>query len=378
MKKNNALTNIQTALNAIKRGNICPVYLLTGAEDYLVFRTRKILISEIKKQIPETAVELKDGQKLRMTDLVTELNSPSLFDPFRIILVRDAPYFETKLSAGDETKFLSWLTRQKDDTQISATLICTARKIDKRIGLVRQIDKLCPVLKFNPAESYERGDIQHDPYYPVIERQLLKAGKRITPKAWFTLRQRTLNNLWAVVNAIEPLIVYTDQAPEIEVNDVNDLVSMGDETPVFAITEALGNKNAKQLREHLDNILMTGTHPLMIMKLLSSRIRMLLSVKSILKKDRFPAWNASVPYWQFRKEMIQSLNKVIDGDASWANVLSGKHPYSLYLTFKQAAKFDLKLLQRGLEELARVDLSLKSSAKSPQVMIEMALMPLCV
>jgi len=155
------------------------------------------------------------------------------------------------------------------------------------------------------------------------------------------------------------------------------MIAVGDEIPVFSITEALGNRNPKQLRERLESLLMTGTAPLMINKLLSSRIRTLLAAKSILSKQQIANWKSSIEYWNFRKNVLEHLNDVINNNSSWLNVLGGRHPYSLFLAFKEAEKFRSDILRRGLVELAKVDLALKSSVKSPLVMIEMALMPLC-
>jgi len=233
------------------------------------------------------------------------------------------------------------------------------------------------MLEFKPSESYERGDIKRDPYYPIILKQLQDAGILIRREAWHKLRHRAANNLWAVVNAVEVLIAYVQGRSEILQKDIEEVIAGGDDLPVFAVTEALGDRDPKRFRESLQMLLETGTAPLMILKMLTSRIRMLLISKSLLNHADSTKWDVSMEYWRFRQTALPGLKQTIESNPIWSRLTSSQHPYALFTTLKQSVKFSNAELESCLVDLSEVDLALKSTGKSPLVLLEMALLPLC-
>ncbi|MBN1355308.1 DNA polymerase III subunit delta [bacterium] len=370
--------DIQTVLSAIRNGRIHPIYIVSGSEDYLVFKSRHLITESLLELIPEGALETLSGHEHSMAEIVSRLNSPSLFEPFKVVMVRDAPYFKAKLPESEEMKILDWLERTTArEGRPPAVLLCACDKIDKRMSLLRQIAQKGIVLEFKSPETYERGDLQRDPYYPVVRDHLRNAGTDIERNAWFTLRQRVTNNLWAVINAVDTLIAFSAGQPRIRESDVLDLVAAGDETPAFAVTEALGKRDVNQLRNSLENLLTTGTSPLMILKMLSSRIRILLAVKTLLSGIPGTLWREEMEYWQFRKSALPEFKKRIDSDPGWSDLLSRQHPYALFQTLRQSGQFESRHLEKCLMDLSEIDLALKSTTKSPLVMMEMALLPLC-
>jgi DNA polymerase III delta subunit len=82
-------------------------------------------------------------------------------------------------------------------------------------------------------------------------------------------------------------------------------------------------------------------------------------------------------FWRFKNEVLPSLKNLLAEDTVLASQLEGIHPYPLYLSLKQVSKFSAEKLMHCLIELAGVDFALKSSTKSPLIMLEMALLPLC-
>jgi DNA polymerase III subunit delta len=378
MMSKKAFDDIQSTITAIRDGQFSSIYIVSGTEDFMVFRSRTLIADALLRRVKNGSIEILNGRENTISDVISVLNSPSLFEPFKVVVVRDAPYFKTKLSDRDAGKFKDWMDRVSDPSvHPSAVLICTCEKVDRRIALIKKIEKLGVLLEFKPSESYERGDIKRDPYYPIILKQLQDAGILIRREAWQKLRHRAANNLWSVVNAVDVLIAYVQGRPEILEKDIEAVIAGGDDLPVFAVTEAMGTRNPKQLRDSLQRLLETGTAPLMILKMLTSRIRMMLISKSLIKNADSVKWNASMEYWRFRQAALPGLKQKLESNPTWSRLASGQHPYALFTTLKQSEKFTSAELEACLVELSTVDLALKSTVKSPLVLLEIALLPLC-
>ncbi len=378
MKTVSPFDQITSLVASIREGKIHPVYLFSGEEDYFIFKARQMVSNALLKLKHGDQSELVDGANISITDLIANLNSPSLFDPFRVLVVRNAPFFQSKPNVYDEKKFISWLEQSvKHPGNIPAALICTAQKIDKRLGLVKRIKKHGVILTFETPPGYVRGDTAKDPYYFYIQRLLKSTGKNISAEAWMQLRQRVPNTLWAIVNAVEILIAYTGEKKGIDKTDVETLIAPGADLPVFAVTEALGNKDVEKLRESLAGLLNSGTSPLIINKLLSSRIRVLLLSKAILASGKVPSGIPQMEFWRFRNNVIPLIKELFKNDPELDALLGQLHPYVLYKGLQQAATFSERKLNQCAIELAGIDMALKSSVKSPLIMLELALIPLC-
>ena len=378
MKKTDSLAEINLTIKEIHAQGPLSVYLISGTEDYFVLKAREAIAKSISDRNRGTGIEYLDGENLDMNDLICKLNSPSLFEPFQIVIVRNFPFFKSKPSAVDEKKFLGWLSATATGKgRLPATLICTTDKLDKRLGLVKAVEKSGRLLVFDTPQTYERGDFQKDPYIVTAHQFLSENKKSIQPSAWMLLRQRVANNLWAVMNALEILVCYSPAEREILPEHVDTLIAPGDDLPVFSVTEALGERNVKELRIHLETLLMAGTPPVMMNKLLTSRIRGLLIMRELLESLRLTKIRPDLKYWNFQKEIFPLIQDRLQVDPGLAELLGSSHPYAIYQHCIQASKFTRSDLTRALIELSGVDLALKSSNKSPLVMFEMALFPLC-
>lgn len=378
MASANPLSDITKTVDDIRAGNMKPIYLLLGDEDYYIYLARKRIASALFSLRRQGVEEQYSGSDISVSQLIGKLNSPSLFEPFRIIVYRDAAFLNSRQETRDTRTIMEWIASSVSRLQsIPAILICTAQKTDKRIKLVKKIKSAGTILEFNQAKAFERGDTRKDPYYPPASEYLADAGKQITSDAWMMLRHRAANNLWAVINALESLIVYLDTRTRIESADVEEMVALGDDIPVFSLTEALGQKDAIKIRSHLDKLLTMGTPALMINKMLSGRIRTLLLAKSLLRRRDMRGWSESQEFWRFRQTVLPGIKTIIGDDPMLKRQLGSLHDYVLFLILKQSGTFTENALVRCIKELTCIDFALKSSTKSPQVLLEMALLPLC-
>ena len=94
------------------------------------------------------------------------------------------------------------------------------------------------------------------------------------------------NDGWVINNLISQLTAHTKAS---NTNDTETLIRLltvsKDETPIFALTEALAGGNSKQAINLLNHHLKDGAEPLMILGLLAKHIRDLINAKYNIKSN---------------------------------------------------------------------------------------------
>ncbi len=377
MKSENSFDLIHAIESEIGTQSFKPVYMFAGTEDYLVYYARKKTADALKRSRSGTMIEIYDGNELSITDLLAKLNSPSLFEPFRVLIVRDAPYFSAKYSNRADQLREWFQAASKRVHSLPVIPIFTATAVDNRLAINKTIKKVGHLVEFETAKLYERGDPSKDPYAQPVKQFLTSLNKSISPKAWVALRHRADNNLWCVMNALEVLIAYIEPRNEIAVMDVMDMTAPGDDIPVFALTEALSERKTEEVRISLEKLLETGTPALMINKMLSNRIRQLILIQSMLQSIASQQFQIRMEYWQFKQQIYPPLKAIIDANPMFTEHFGSTHPFAFFQMIQQAMKFKTSALMECFKELAHIDIALKSSTKPPQILLEAAILPLC-
>ncbi|MCD4655396.1 DNA polymerase III subunit delta [bacterium] len=360
--------NLNNVTGDISQGTIKPVYLLTGTEDYLVFHARKAVLTALKKTKNIETEEFVDSEKTSPQELIYKLNSPSLFNPFQIIVVRDAPWFDTRRIAEAEP-FKKWLL----SATTTSTLVLTSSTVDKRLGIVRQIKKHGELLSFEKIKSYDQGNIRKDVYYPFVQDKLFSARQMFEADAWQLLRQLTLDTMWDVMNAVDVVSAYAGEQQRITIADVSACIQDHSEMPGYMVLEAMSGRNPLKIQSCLKKSLSSGMHGLLLNKIIGNRVRALLVTHSLkLNQLRIPT-----SYPSFMNALLPKMMPAIESDPVGMKILVGMKPYALYMLLKQCCQFNTKELADCLVRLEKIDSALKSGSSYAQELLETALLPFC-
>jgi DNA polymerase III delta subunit len=203
---------------------------------------------------------------------------------------------------------------------------------------------------------------------------LAESGKRLSPEAWETLGKKTGFSVRESIGAIEKLIAYSgeDQAV-IEKNDVEAVVDRTKEDVVFSLTEAMSANDLSTALFLLKGLLGQGEAPLMIFSVMTREVRFLLQAKLLAESRLLKSFDAGkVPYGEFQKSYYPSIKQ----EEGKLDVIS-QHPYVLYNFLKKTRRFKLQDLVGHLEALAKIDLELKTTAKSPALLLEKFVVSFC-
>jgi len=368
MKNTDKLTQIKNLSAAIRQKQLFPVYLFCGEEEYFVHEARKETLQAIKSIQPGAAEIVIEGDSASPQEIMKIIRSPSLFNPFQIIVVRDVKWFDAgKKIPTDDIK--DWIVSQSRQ----AVLVLTALSVDKRLTLVKLVKKHGAILDFPKSRNFNQYEPNTDEYYSIVKERLSIWNQTIETAAWKQLRLLTSDSLWAVINAVDVVSSYVGSHPRITVEDVNKCISDNSDVPGYVVVQAMGDRDAAKMKAAITKTMTEGTHPLSLSKSISIRVRSLLVILSIgLDKVQLPSH-----YFHFRDNLLPQILIDIQGHPVANEILASMNPYALFQLLQQSKRFNQAELTACLNVLARIDKSLKSGQTQAQGLFELALYPLC-
>ncbi len=166
-----------------------------------------------------------------------------------------------------------------------------------------------------------------------ITSEIKRLGGNMKPEAVERCLVLCGQDLWRLHSELEKLAAYAGDR-SIDVAMVEDLVHSSVSSDVFALTDALGNRQTAEALRLLDQELTSGNHPLALISLLANHVRRLWLISRAAQAGQKPQQIAE----QFHL-----------------------HPYVVQKGLAQARQAPIGLLQRWHHQLMQTDLALKST-----------------
>jgi DNA polymerase-3 subunit delta len=158
---------------------------------------------------------------------------------------------------------------------------------------------------------------------------------------------------------------------------VEEAVGKTREDTVFDLTTALAQRDLSRCLLVLEDLLLRGEAPVFILAMVSREIRNLRDAAVLIRSGGLPpSWRAGMEYPEFQRAVYPALRS--GGEtAGPGNSLRGQHPYVVHLALQSARSFALGDLEEWVSDLASLDLALKSTARSPRLMLERFFLNVC-
>lgn len=341
--------NYSEIMLQIKKGQIQPIYLLYGEETFLIRQIENAVINTVL--LPEE----------RDMNLVILNNDPAPKDmanlietvPFmggkNVIVVRGTALFKARKGSSGEGESLVESDEQLLDIfgsmpEYSCIIFSTSEKVDKRRKIFKVAERNGAAVEVAPLKP---NDIRG-----WLNTKLSEINKKMPPDA--------VEHLMGVVsvmpqislgfldNELEKLALYSKGAV-ITLSDLTEVLSTIPEVSVFAMIDALSQKNAAKALNLLNGHLATGDHPLRIMALLARQVRLL---------------------WQARELAAQGY------DGRNAASALGVPPFVGEKMLRQSKNFSTSTLKNGLLALAAADYEFKAG-KADSVILEKLIIDMC-
>jgi len=248
-----------------------------------------------------------DGQRVSLGELQAAADAlPFLADRRLVVVRRLLARFSTrgeqkeragKGSPSVEERFAEYLNQIPPTTDL---VLVEESEIDSRSVLYR-------ALRSAGATIIAPPDLKSGELVKWVQRRARHKGSRLAPGVAEKLVDEIGVDLRALDQELEKLSLYCGQA-EVQEADVARLVTASRTTSIFAMVDALGIRNHRQVVSILHDLLQEGEQPLKILALIARQWRLLVEAKELREMGGGPAEVASrlrVAPWQARKLLGQ-------------------------------------------------------------------------
>ncbi len=238
----------------VREGNIAPVYLLYGEEDFLVDEAVQLLIDTV---VPSKErgfnLDVLHANDADARDVISRASSFPMMAERRVVVLRDAD--------RATVKDLELLAHYVEHPSSSTCFVMVAEKPDFRKRPFSSVKRAGTAVGFKPL--YENQ-------IPAwIADHIRRRGLTIAPGASKLLAAYVGTSLREVKNEIDKLLVYLNDRTSIAEDDVVAVVGVSKEFTVFELQKAVGGKDLRRSLNILDHMLNAGESVPFIIVMLS-------------------------------------------------------------------------------------------------------------
>ena len=310
---------------AIKAGDIAPVYLFTGPEAHI---KREALDALRAKLLPPGLEALNDATLEGATaqQITDACETMPMMCEKRIVTVRDwAPLMAGKCK--NEEAEAAWLLKWLENPPTTCALVFYMRgEMDGRKKLSAALKKQAVTVDFQLLSDAELSR--------WCARRLKPLGKRMSSAALNTLTYMAGRELTRLSGEVDKLADYLgEERAEITEADVRAIVPASLEYNVFELLNHLLAGDLHKGQQTLNRLMQDGQTPMGILAMLTRQVRQLAHMKCAL--------DAGTPV-----QTVQQQLKL--------------HPYAAKQTARQCAKLDADWLTALYERCVDSDFAVKS------------------
>lgn len=332
----------------IKEENLLPCYFFYGEETFLAYQfIQQLKEALISPDIQEYNVEkfsLEESSWGEIIDLARTI--PFFFSPWRIISVEIHEGEKGSLSQKEERILKDYFS---SPSAKSILVIIYRGKRKKDFGLFRLLSSLPPHL----VSIKELKPLRDRALYAWMDRKLSSRGKSATSEAKQRLEEIKGNNLALLDNELEKLMAYVDDKKIIELDDVNQVSGWAKTFVEWELTNSLEKGDFKQSLIVLNNLFKEGVKPQYILGVVANFFRDIFLAKLWLKEKN-----------KERKAIFKELRPQIQ--EKFGRFYSTKFDEF----FSLVESIPMNVLNRILKDLEKIDVKVKTSGASYQMLLE--------
>lgn len=299
------------------------IFYLTGPDTFRAREKLHEIKEKFRREVDPTgeSIEVIDGMTLAPQDLAAVFGRDALFTRRRCVIIENV------------TK-----SKNKEIDKAIVTELEKRAKAGDTANLIIFFENDEPAAK-NVLHIWLQKHAYAQSFAPLVGRavetwvtnECKKRGHLIERDALRWLIENTNGDLWHLNREIEKLHGYLETNEPISLRVVKEMVSANDEEEIFPLIDAMVSGNISTAGPMLTNYLNNGESPQALIALLESQLRVLVSLTSSAKQ-------APPGVHPFVVRKLTPLSKTIDGSVA----------------------------RRLYDELARIDVDLKTSNTDPK------------
>lgn len=304
---------------------------------YLLFGTLDALITDyINKIIKKENIDEINISKYNEDDLISNIiedaSTISLFDDKKLIIVNNELLFSSKKSI-DTTELEKYIENYNPNTIL--VFVVNSDIVDSRRKLYKLIKEKGKIEEFNKITNINN----------YVKK--LFEGYNISYNTINLFIKRVGNDLNSLSNEAEKIKIYKINDKIITDNDIISCTHEKIDINIFKFIDNIINKNKKESITTYKEMLKVGEEPIKIIVMLANQFRLMYQAKILTSKG-------------YTEEDI-------------ANLLHSKK-YPVHLAIQKGYRYTSDVLLNHLEELADLDIKIKSGEIDKNLALELFLL----
>lgn len=247
------------------------IYLLFGKEHYLLKENRERLLKALgvtdRKDMNFTLLSEKE---FNVPTLISDSDTLPFFADRRVILVEESGYFKGNKKEKDR------LVKYIPDIPETTVIVFVESEVDKRDKLYKA------VTKNGTAEEFVIGD--QNEMLRWIGGRLSADGIQMRRDAWNEFYLRCGSSMDLMDAEYQKLSAYCWEKKQIEKSDVEAICANASETKIFALSDAISERNAARVFDVYHDMLRQNEKAPGILALIQRQLMQLYDLK-IMDKD---------------------------------------------------------------------------------------------
>ena len=242
------------------------IYLLFGKEHYLLKENRERLLKALgvtdRKDMNFTLLSEKD---FNVSTLISDSDTLPFFADRRVILVEESGYFKGNKKEKDR------LVKYIQDIPETTVIVFVESEVDKRDKLYKA------VTKNGTAEEFVIGD--QNEMLRWIGGRLSADGIQMRRDAWNEFYLRCGSSMDLMDAEYQKLSAYCWEKKQIEKSDVEAICANASETKIFALSDAISERNAARVFDVYHDMLRQNEKAPGILALIQRQLMQLYDLK---------------------------------------------------------------------------------------------------
>lgn len=312
------------------------IYLIFGDESYLINKNLEKIIND--SNVLKDNIIRYNLDEVNVSFALEEASTISMFDSKKLIICEGCTFLtgENKKEINhDIDSLIRYINNPFDDVYL--IFIVQREKLDDRKKIVKELKKLSNVIECKKRESHDLNN--------YIESYFRENGYSINRESVIFMINKAGSNLSNLMNEADKLMIYKDEDKNISREDVDNLICKNIEDDIFLLTNAIMNKDKKNIVNIYKDLLLKGEEPIKLIVLITNQLRLILQVKLMIKNG-------------YKEREMASI--------------IGEHPYRVKLAISSV--FTIEELKKYLIELHDLDLNIKTGKIDKNFGLEMFLL----
>ncbi|MFC1715802.1 DNA polymerase III subunit delta [Candidatus Poribacteria bacterium] len=331
------------------------------------------------EEFAEGGADLSRAVEAFRKDNENDLSSEDLeyLENTAVALAKEIDITSASSTVSDVDQLLEYLEEGPSPTSVIIFAMSTALNGNSKV--VKAISRVGTAANF--GQLRQSSYVNRDPMYQMVVDRLKEYQKTIAPDAFMELQKKTgkkiLGRLYSdtgqIFDELDKLVTFVGTRQRIEKKDVEELVTRTGFDEIFDLTNAIGRRSLPLALANLRSILGRGETPLYVHYMLTRQIRFLLQAKLMLENGDLKPQSAQMSDSEHKRLLSEVGDKL--PDSRRFNFLK-QHPFPVHLTIQESKNFTVQELIKAMERLLEADIQLKSSALTPELVVEMLVMDL--